>query len=373
MIIGVPVEKKLGEKRVAITPDQTAVLTGDGHSVLIEAGAGLGSGFADSTYSAAGAEIVPAAAELWGRSDLVVKVKEPLPEEFNYFRKGLSLFCFLHPAALPEMTKALLKTGVTAIDYDLLSLDNGRLPILEPMSAIAGKLAIQCGAQALQSNLGGRGMLLGGVPGVPPARVVVIGAGVSGSNAVLVAHGMGAEVRVLDSNVDKLTTLVNSGLRIRTVFSNPSAIARELEGADLVIGAVLIPGAKTPRLLNESLLSHLAHGAVLVDICIDQGGISTTSKPTTIADPVYESKGIVHYCVPNMPALVPRTSTLALTNAAFPWTRKLAHRGIQAALRDSDPLRRGLLSYGGDLTNTVVGTDLNLPALDDQAVRALLG
>ena len=371
MIIGIPVEKKPGEKRVAITPDQAAVLGADGNTVLIEAGAGIGSGFTDEAFQAAGAEIIPGSAELWGRSELVVKVKEPLTQEFNYFRPGLALFCFLHPAALPEMTKALISSKVTALDYDLLSLDNGRLPILEPMSAIAGKLAIQCGANALQSHVGGRGVLLGGVPGVAPAKVVVIGAGVSGSNAVSVAYGMGADVTVLDSNVDKLSALTNSGLRVRTVFSNPPALARELTGADLVIGAVLIPGAKTPRLLNEKLLGNLSPQSVLVDICIDQGGISTTSRSTTIADPVFEACGVVHYCVPNMPALVPRTSTLALTNAAFPWTRKLAHRGISGALRDSDPLRRSLLCYEGTLTNTIVGADLALQSLSEDEVRKL--
>lgn len=372
MIIGIPTEQKPGEKRVAITPDQVAVLVADGHSVLIESGAGNGSGFTDKLYTDAGAEIVPAAAELWGRSELVVKVKEPLPQEFSFFRAGLSLFCFLHPAALPEMTKTLIQTKVTAMTYDMLALENGRLPILEPMSAIAGKLSIQCGALALQSNLGGRGVLLGGVPGVPPARVVVIGAGVSGSNAVQVAAGMGAEVTVLDSNVDKLTALLNSGLPVRTVYSNPAAISRELTGADLVIGAVLIPGAKTPRLLNETLLSNLAPQAVLVDICIDQGGISTTSKPTSISEPVYDAKGVVHYCVPNMPALVPRTSTLALTNAAFPWTRKLAHRGIVRALKESEPLRKSLLCHKGELTSTIVGEDLGLKSLSEEAVRSLL-
>ncbi|MBL7661117.1 alanine dehydrogenase [bacterium] len=351
MIIGIPRERKTDERRVALTPDGALELTRMGHSVIIEQGAGVLSGFTDAAYTDSNTEVVPSLEEVWSRCDLLVKVKEPAPEEVQYFRRGLSVFSFLHLAVAPELTRSMVESGVTGLDYDLVMLDNGRLPILEPMSVIAGQLSIQCGAYALQAGTGGRGILLGGAIGVRPGRVVVIGAGAAGSNAARVALGMGAEVTIIDINEAKLTPFFDSPRKVRTIYSTPLSVEREIKEADIVVGAVLLPGALAPKLITRQMISSMQKGAAIVDICIDQGGIAETSKPTTITHPTYIENGVVHYCVTNMPALVPRTSTIALTNATLPWIKMIAEKGVQGALSTSKPLRRGLTSYQGKLTN----------------------
>lgn len=372
MIIGVPRERKQGECRVALTPDGAAQLAGKGHRVLIERGAGDLSGFTDQEYLAAKAEICATLADVWSNAELLVKVKEPAPEELPLFRPGMAVFSFLHPAVAPELVAALVKSKVVGLDYDLVTLDDGRLPILEPMSVIAGKLSIQAGAAALQSGGGGRGVLLGGAPGVRPAKVVVVGAGAAGSSAARVAMGMGAQVVILDINLDRLQPFASGSPQIATLYSSPQAIARELHDADLVIGSVLIPGALAPKLVSRAQLPTMKHGAVIVDICIDQGGFAESSHPTSIATPTYIESSIVHYCVPNMPALVPRTSTLALTNATFRWIESIATLGVDAALRRLLPLRRSLISYGGQLTNPVVADALGLSALTAEQVDQMI-
>lgn len=372
MIIGVPRERKEGERRVAITPDGTRDLVDTGHKVIIETNAGLLSGFSDEDFRSAGAEIVPSLEQVWKPAQLLLKVKEPAPEEYKYFRPGLAVFSFLHLAPAAELTQTMVETGVTGLDYDLVMLDDGRLPILEPMSIIAGKLAIQCGAYALQANSGGRGILLGGSVGVRPARVVVVGAGAAGSNAARVALGCGAEVSILDVNLPKLQPFCDGVLRARTLYSTPSALEREVKNADLLVGAVLIPGALAPKLITRKYLAQMRPGSVFVDISIDQGGVSETSRPTSHAEPTYIEEGVIHYCVPNMPALVPRTSTEALTGATLPWVKILAKQGIESAILHSVPLRRALTSYQGNLTNTVIGDALKMKALDEASTDKLL-
>ncbi len=372
MIIGVPRERKEGERRVAITPDGVQELTAKGHTIVIETEAGQLSGFSDDDFHRVGAQIVNSLEKVWSKAELLLKVKEPAPEEIKFFRPGLPVFSFLHLAPQPELTKAMVDSGVTGLDYDLVMLDDGRLPILEPMSIIAGKLAIQCGGYALQANSGGRGVLLGGSVGVRPARVVVIGAGASGSNAARVAIGCGAEVTILDINLTKLAPFTDGAFRARTLHSTPNALKRELQEADLVVGAVLIPGALAPRVVTRDHLSSMKPGSVLVDISIDQGGIAETSRPTSHAHPTYVECGVIHYCVPNMPALVPRTSTEALTSATLPWVKMIAERGVEGALLHSIPLRRALTSYQKNLTNSVIGSAMNMRALDELSTDKLL-
>ncbi len=372
MIIGVPRERKQGECRVALTPDGAAQLCAKGHKVLIEKGAGDLSGFTDQEYLAAKAELRGGLAEVWGEAELLVKVKEPAPEELPLFRAGLAVFSFLHPAVAPELVTALVDSKVVGLDYDLVTLDDGRLPILEPMSVIAGKLSIQAGAVALQSGGGGRGVLLGGAPGVRPAKVVVVGAGAAGSSAARVAQGMGAQVVVLDVNLDRLQPFASGHAQTSTLYSSPQALARELHDADLVIGSVLIPGALAPKLISRSQLPTMKHGAVIVDICIDQGGFAETSHPTSIAQPTYVESSVVHYCVPNMPALVPRTSTLALTNATFRWIESIAALGVNEAIKRFKPLRRSLISYDGHLTNAVVADALGRVSMGADQVDKML-
>lgn len=373
MIIGVPRERKTAECRVAITPDGVRELVRIGAKVLIETNAGELSGFSDEEYAASEAEVVPSLADVWNRCDLLVKVKEPAPEEVEFFRPDLAVFSFLHLAVTKELTAAMVEKGVVGLDYDLVTLDNGRLPILEPMSIIAGKLSIQCGAYALQSNCGGRGVLLGGSVGVPPAKVVVLGAGAAGSNAARVALGMGAEVSILDINTEKLAPFSNTSARARTVYSTPTALENEVVNADLLIGSVLIPGALAPKLVTRELLKTMRSGSVLVDISIDQGGVAETSRPTTITNPTYIEDGVVHYCVANMPALVPRTSTIALTNATLPWIKMLVQKGIEKTLRGSAPMLRSLTSYKGKLTNIEIGQATGIPALSAADTAALIG
>ena len=357
---------------MAVTPDGAAALVSRGHHVLIETRAGELSGFHDDDYSRSGATVVAALSDVWEKSDLVCKVKEPAPEEFPLMREGLAVFSFLHPAAMPEMMKSLLTNKVVALDYDLVMLDDGRMPILEPMSVVAGKLALQCGANALQSSAGGRGALLGGLAGVKPARVVVIGAGAAGSSAAQAAIGLGAETVVMDINVDRLQPFTVGPMRATTVYSTPWAIHRELPLADLLIGAVLIPGAKAPKLITKEMIASMRPGSVFVDICIDQGGCAETSRPTTITNPTYLIGGVIHYCVPNMPALVPRTSTSALTQATLPWLMRLADEGPLRAVLNHPPLNRSLVSLRGTLTNRPIGEALAIPYLDGEERRAFI-
>jgi alanine dehydrogenase len=355
MRIGVPKEVKNREYRVAITPAGVHELVVRGHQVGVESGAGLGSSITDEEYTAAGANIVDGADDVWADAEMVLKVKEPIEEEYHRLRKDLVLFTYLHLAASRPCTDALLAAGTTAIAYETVQLPNGALPLLYPMSEVAGCLAPHEGAEALKRTRGGRGLLLGGVSGVKPADVVVLGAGVSGSNAVAMATGAWAEVTVLDTNVDKLRNMDRRyNGRVKTVAANAYEIEKAVLDADLVIGAVLIPGALAPRLVSNDLVSRMKPGSVLVDIAIDQGGCFEDSRPTTHADPTYAVHGSVFYCVANMPGAVPHTSTYALTNVTLPYAAALADRGWHRALREDDVLAAGLNTTGGQVTNAPV-------------------
>jgi alanine dehydrogenase len=355
VIIGVPTEVKNSENRVALTPAGTMALTQAGHRVLVQAGAGNGSGMRDEEYVAAGAEIVPTAADAWGRAEMVVKVKEPIPSEYGFLRQDLVLFTYLHLAASAELTEALLKSGITAIAYETIQLPDRSLPLLTPMSEIAGRMSVQAGAYYLEKAHGGRGVLLGGVPGVPPADVVVIGGGVSGTHAAKMALGLGAQVQILDINLDRLRYLedVLHG-RVITQMSSPLNIARAVKGADLVIGAVLIPGAKAPCLVTHEMIKTMKRGSVVVDIAIDQGGCIETIKTTTHADPVFEVDGVIHYGVANIPGAVPRTSTFALNNATLPYMLQLANKGADRAMAENAALALGLNVRDGRITHDAV-------------------
>src|SRR5271170_7440598 len=316
MIIGVPKEVKDHESRVAITPAGAKSLTEAGHKVLLETRAGESSALTDDEYQSAGVEIVGSAHSVWGLADMVVKVKEPVPEEYKYFRQDLVLFTYLHLAPLPDLTEALLATKVTGIAYETIRDRAGTLPLLTPMSEVAGRMSVQVGASYLEKEKGGRGLLLGGVPGVPPASVCIIGGGIVGTNAAKIAVGMGAKVTIVDLNLNRLRELddIFNG-RLFTLASNSYTLARATQEADLVIGGVLIPGAAAPKIVTKDMVSRMKRGAVIVDVAIDQGGCVETAKPTTHSNPSYVVNGVVHYCVTNMPAAVPNTSTLALTNA----------------------------------------------------------
>ncbi|HAQ59253.1 MAG TPA: alanine dehydrogenase [Microbacterium sp.] len=355
MRIGVPKEIKNHEYRVAITPAGVHELVTHGHDVLVETGAGLGSSIDDPEFVAAGGKIVETADDLWADSEMVLKVKEPIKEEYHRLREDLVLFTYLHLAASRPCTDALLRAGTTAIAYETVQLPNGALPLLYPMSEVAGCLAPQVGAHALMRAEGGRGLLLGGVSGVAPARVVVLGAGVSGSNAVAMATGLWGDVTVLDTNVDKLRSLDRQYRgRIKTVTANSFAVEEAVLGADLVIGAVLVPGARAPRLVTNEMVSRMKPGSVLVDIAIDQGGCFEDSRPTTHAEPTYRVHGSVFYCVANMPGAVPHTSTYALTNVTMPYAVALADKGWRQALRDDPVLAPGLNTAAGRVTNRPV-------------------
>ncbi|HEY8416630.1 MAG TPA: alanine dehydrogenase [Limnochordales bacterium] len=356
MIIGVPKELKVGENRVAMTPAGVGELTKAGHTVLVQRGAGAGSGMLDEEYLAAGAELVDTTAEVYERAEMVVKVKEPEPEEFPYLREGQILFTYLHLAAFAELTRRLLEARVTAIAYELVQLPNGALPLLRPMSEVAGRMAVQVGARLLEKTHGGRGVLLAGVPGVPPADVVIIGAGTVGTSAAQVALGMGAQVTLIDKDVNRLRYLeeILHGNRI-TVMSNRHNIERAVAYADLVIGAVLIPGARAPRLVTEDMVRQMKQGSVIVDVAIDQGGcVETADRVTTHADPTYVKHGVIHYAVPNMPGAVPRTSTWALTNATLPYIQELADKGFRKAVADNPALFAAVCTYDGHLTSREV-------------------
>ncbi|MFI9012138.1 alanine dehydrogenase [Actinosynnema sp. NPDC053489] len=355
MRIAVPREIKNHEYRVALTPAGAHELTQRGHDVVVESGAGLGSAITDEEYLAAGAKVVAKAEDVWAEGDLVLKVKEPIAEEYPRLRKGQVLFTYLHLAADRPLTQALLDSGTTAIAYETVQTANGALPLLAPMSEVAGRLAPQVGAFALMKPSGGRGVLPGGVPGVHPARVVVIGGGVAGLNAAAIAVGMGADVQILDTNVDRLRHIdaLYQG-RLRTVTSNRYSVEQAVREADLVIGAVLVPGAKAPKLVSNELVADMKPGSVLVDIAIDQGGCFADSRPTTHADPTYQVHDSVFYCVANMPGAVPRTSTYALTNVTLPYAVALADHGWEAALRADASLALGLNAHQGLLTNLPV-------------------
>ena len=355
MRIGVPKEVKNHEYRVAITPAGVHELVSHGHDVTIETGAGLGSSITDEEYLAAGAKIDESADRVWEGAELVLKVKEPIAEEYHRLREDLTLFTYLHLAASRPCTDALLQAGTTGIAYETVQLPGGGLPLLYPMSEVAGCLAPQEGATALKRAQGGRGLLLGGVSGVKPAEVVVLGAGVSGSNAVAIAVGHWADVTVLDTNVDKLRAMDRRyNGRVRTITANAFEIERAVLTADLVIGAVLIPGALAPRLVTNDMVARMKPGSVLVDIAIDQGGCFEDSHPTTHADPTYPVHGSTFYCVANMPGAVPHTSTYALTNVTLPYAVALADKGWRQALRDDAVLAPGLNTLAGQLTNEPV-------------------
>ncbi|MBV8348548.1 MAG: alanine dehydrogenase [Mycolicibacterium sp.] len=371
MRVGVPTEIKNNEFRVAITPAGVAELTRHGHVVVIQAGAGEGSSISDSDFKSAGAEIIAGAEHVWERADLLLKVKEPTESEYALMRRGQTLFAYLHLAASAACTEALLRSGATSIAYETVQTADGALPLLAPMSEVAGRLAAQVGAYHLMKPAGGRGMLMGGVPGVGPADVVVIGGGTAGYNAARVACGMGAHVTVFDVKIAKLRELDGEfGGRIRTRYSSGLELEGAVKRADLVIGAVLVPGAKAPKLVPNSLVAGMKPGAVLVDIAIDQGGCFEDSRPTTHDDPTFTVHDTVFYCVTNMPGSVPRTSTFALTNATMPYVLTLADNGWRAACRADPALVRGLSTHGGALLNEHVARDLGLPFTDPVSVLA---
>lgn len=349
MLVGVPREIKNHEYRVAITPAGVREFITHGHKVIVETGAGNGSAISDESYKAAGAEIVATAAEVWSRAEMVLKVKEPIAQEYPLMRQGQVLFTYLHLAASKDCTDALIKSGITAIAYETVDV-NGYLPLLAPMSEVAGRMAVQVGAAALQKSAGGRGVLLGGVPGVRPARVVILGGGVAGVNAATIAHGMRAEVTILDVNTRRLVQLdeLFEG-NVRTLASNSYEIEDQVLSADLVIGAVLVHGAKAPRLVSNDLVKRMKPGSVLVDIAIDQGGCFEDSKPTTHADPTYPVHGSIFYCVANMPGAVPNTSTYALTNVTLRYALALADKGWREALKADPNLALGLNVHEGKI------------------------
>ncbi|OFW78779.1 MAG: alanine dehydrogenase [Alicyclobacillus sp. RIFOXYA1_FULL_53_8] len=359
MIVGIPKEIKNNENRVAITPAGAVSLIKAGHQVLIEDQAGVGSGFTNEDYSAAGATIVALAADVWAQADMVMKVKEPLHSEYAYFRKGLILFTYLHLAAEPELARALKESEVIAIAYETVQVGRG-LPLLSPMSEIAGRMSVQIGAQFLEKSKGGRGVLLSGVPGVGRSKVTIIGGGVAGTNAAKIAIGLGAQVTVIDVSLNRLRELDDIfGSGLNTLVSNPYNIAEYVKDSDLVIGAVLIPGAKAPMLVTEEMIQSMQPGAVVVDIAIDQGGIfATTDRVTTHDDPTYVKHGVLHYAVANMPGAVPRTSTMALTNATVPYALEIANKGVVRALSENEALRKGLNVASGAITYESVARDL---------------
>jgi alanine dehydrogenase len=351
MIVGVPKEIKDSEARVGVTPAGVKALTEAGHTVLVETLAGAQSGFPDAEYQNAGAEIVGDAGFVWGKSEMVVKVKEPIESEYVYFREGLVLFTYLHLAPLPALTDKLLESKVIGIAYETVRDQQGTLPLLTPMSEVAGRMSVQVGASYLEKERGGRGILLGGVPGVPPAHVTILGGGIVGTNAARVALGFGAKVTLIDVNLNRLRELDDIfGGRLYTLASNSYNVALATREADLVIGGVLIPGATAPRLVTRAMVSQMKIGAVIVDVAIDQGGCVETARPTSHSNPSFVVDGVVHYCVTNMPGAVPHTSTLALTNSTFPYLLRLANLGAREALHQDAGLAEGLNTWMGILT-----------------------
>ena len=371
MRIGVPREIKVHEYRVGLVPAGVRELVGAGHEVVIETGAGNGIGVDDAQYRAAGASIAARAADVFGRAELIVKVKEPQPLECEMLRPGQVLFTYLHLAADPAQAHGLMKSGATAIAYETVTAPNGSLPLLTPMSEVAGRMSIQVGAACLQKANGGFGVLLGGVPGVPPAKIVVLGGGVAGTNATEIAVGMRADVTVVDRSVDRLRQLsALFGPALRTAYSTTETIERLIRDADLVVGAVLVAGAAAPKLVTRAMVGTMKAGSVLVDISIDQGGCFETSRPTTHAEPTFVVDGVIHYCVANMPGAVPRTSTFALTNCTLPYVRALADLGWQAALKRDPGLAAGLNVHAGEITHEVVAHALGHRARPAAAAAA---
>ncbi|HWP43366.1 MAG TPA: alanine dehydrogenase [Blastocatellia bacterium] len=361
MIVGVPKEVKDNEYRVGLVPAGVKALTSAGHKAIVQAMAGEGSGITDVEYVVAGAEIVDTAEEVWSRADMIVKVKEPVPSEYPHLREGLILYTYLHLAPARELTEALLSRGVTGIAYETITNDQGHLPLLTPMSEVAGRMAIQVGATYLERVNGGRGVLLGGVPGVAPARVTIIGGGVVGTNACKMAVGLGAAVTIIDKDLERLRYLDDIfGSRIRTLASNPYTIAESVAVSDLVVGAVLVPGAAAPKLVTREMLREMSRGAVIVDVAVDQGGCIETTRPTTHSQPTYYVENVLHYGVTNMPGAVPRTSTFALTNATFPLALKIAGQGVIQAIRSDPHLKAGVNTYKGRITYRAVAQDQGL-------------
>lgn len=368
MIVGVPKEIKQGENRVAVTRAGVKALGEAGHQVFVEAGAGLGSGIREEEYRRVGAEVIGTARELFARADLIAKVKEPLPQELPFLREGQILFTYLHLAADSALTRVLCERGIVGIGYETVQRADGSLPLLTPMSEVAGRLAIQVGAHYLERVQGGRGVLLSGVPGVPPANVMIVGGGTVGINAAKVAVGMGADVAILDVNVDRLRYLDDLFRgHVVTLVSNSFNIAEAVRRADLLVGAVLVAGARAPKVVTRSMIASMKEGAVAVDVAVDQGGCMETTRPTSHADPVYVVDGVIHYCVTNMPGMVPRTSTMALTNATLPYILELANKGVVKAIMEDPALARGVNLWRGEVVHPGVAEATGLPcaSLDD--------
>jgi len=361
MIVGIPTEIKADERRVSLTPAGAAAFRSHGHRVVVQRGAGIASGFSDADYRTAGATIAVGAAAVWKRSDLILKVKEPQPIEYRLMRPGLIIFTYLHLAADAKLAREMIERRVVGIGYETIELEDHSLPLLAPMSEVAGRIAIQVGAWCLQARNGGRGVLLSGAPGVRPGKVAVVGGGIAGLNACRVAAGVGAEVSILDNNPIRLRYLNDIlGGSAMTVMSTRATLEEEISAADLVIGAVLVAGARTPRLITSKMVSRMKRGAVLVDLSIDQGGVSETSKPTTHENPIYIRDGVVHYCVTNMPAMVPHTSTYALTNATLVYALEIADKGVLAAGEANGAIRHGLNTYGGHIAHPAVAEALRM-------------
>jgi alanine dehydrogenase len=360
VIVGTPTETKDNERRVALTPIGAAALTQAGHTVLVQAGAGEGSGFSDEDFASSGARIVPTAADAWA-AEMVIKVKEPLPAEYDFLRADQIVFTYLHLAPEPELTRRMLKAGTIGVAYETVRESNGSLPILIPMSEVAGRMAVQIGAQFLTHMHGGRGTLLGGVPGVAPGRVVVLGAGTVGTYATRIALGMGAHVTLIDRNLERLRQLdLDLSGRLTTVASNSATIAEAVTTADLLVGAVLVAGGKAPVLVSEQMVQTMPTGSVIVDVAVDQGGCIETIRPTSHSQPTFVKHGVVHYGVPNIPGAVPRTSTFALSNASLPYALQLAGLGADAAFRASPALASGVNTYRGALTHAAAADALGL-------------
>jgi alanine dehydrogenase len=362
MIIGLPKEIKDNESRVGLTPAGVKTLSDFGHTVLVETSAGVGSGISDDEFRAAGGQIVETADQVWQRGEMIVKVKEPVGPEYQRMRDGQLLFTYLHLAPDPKLTQAMLDSKITGIAYETITNDEGHLPLLTPMSEVAGRMAVQVGAHYLQKPEGGRGVLMGGVPGVLPAKTVIIGGGVVGINSIKMAVGLGANVTVLDKNLERLRYLDDIfGAQIKTLMSNDYNVQESIANADLVIGAVLIPGASAPHLVKKSMLKTMHKGAVIVDVAVDQGGCIETTHPTTHSNPTYYVDDVLHYCVANMPGAVPRTSTFALTNATLPFAVKLANKGFKDAIAKDKHLKAGVNTYAGHITYEAVAESQNLP------------
>jgi alanine dehydrogenase len=371
VIVGLPKEIKDNEYRVGLTPAGVRALKDAGHQIRVETNAGAGSGFEDMLYERAGATIVSSADDVWATAEMIVKVKEPIAPEYPRMREGQLLFTYLHLAPVPDLTQELLKRKVTGIAYETITDRRGTLPLLTPMSEVAGRMAIQVGAHYLEKMSGGRGILLGGVPGVPAARVVIIGGGVVGTNAAKIAVGMGAHVTIIDNNLDRLRELDDIFLsKISTLASSAYMIQDAISQADLIVGAVLVPGAAAPKLVTRAMLKEVPNGAVIVDVAVDQGGCIETTHPTTHSNPTYYVEGVLHYCVANMPGAVPRTSTFALTNATLPYTLKLANKGFLQAITSDPGLKEGVNTYAGHCTYQAVATDQGIPYSSlDQLIR----